>query len=322
MVTPAEVSPGGSIDISCSILNIGAATAGANEVRLYLSQDLIRDDNDIYLAYGNIDAIEAGGQITVSGADISLPDNLASGTWYALFIVDATSVVDETNEQNNQASTPVKVQGLAPDLLITNMSLFPAIITPGSNVRITFNVANNGPVMATPLKTTFYLSSDEISDPSDTYLCDASTRFLGAKVNTQMYCGFVMSYQFSPGQYYMIGMVDKEGLVVESDETNNIYVKTVNLAGTTGIVTEVLEAGLRIYPVPAVDRLILEFPGVPGDKIVITAADIIGREIYHEEKVASERNQIELDTRSWLPGTGIVKIRLKGQVLFGRYLIK
>jgi len=322
VVTPAQVSPGGSIDISCSILNIGAASAGANEVRLYLSQDLIRDDNDIYLAYGNIDAIEAGGQITVSGADISLPDNLASGTWYALFIVDATAVVDETNEQNNQASTPVQVQGLAPDLLITNMALFPTIITPGSNVRITFNVANNGPVQASPVTTTFYLSSDEILDPSDAYLCEVSTRFLGAKVNTLMYSGFVMSYQYLPGQYFLIGMVDKAGVVAESDETNNIYVKAVNLAGTTGIVTEVLEAGLHIYPVPADDRLILEFPGVPGDKIVITATDIIGREICREEKVASEMNRIELDTRSWLPGTGIVKVCLKGQVLIGRYVIK
>jgi len=322
IVTPVEVSPGGSIDITCSILNIGAATAGANEVRLYLSQDLNQDDNDIYLAYGTIDPIEAGAKITVSGADISLPDNLASGTWYALLIVDAAQAVDETNEENNQASTPIKVQGLAPDLLITNMALFPAIITPGSNVRITFNVANNGPVQAAPVKTTFYLSGDETLDPSDAYLCDVSTRFLGAKVNILMYSGFVMSPQITPGQYYLIGMVDKEGVVVESDETNNIYVKSITLAGTTGIVSEVLGAGLRIYPVPADDRLILEFPGVPGDKVEITVTDIIGREICREEKVASAMNRIEWDTRSWLPGAGFVKIRMKDQLLMGRYVIK
>jgi len=322
IVTPAEVSPGGSIDITCSILNIGAAKAGENEVRLYLSQDLNQDDNDIYLAYGTIDAIEAGAKITISGADISLPDNLASGTWYALLIADATQVVDETNEENNQTSTPVKVQGLAPDLLITNMVLFPTIITPTSNVRITFNVSNNGPVMATPVKTTFYLSVDETLDPSDAYMCDVSTRFLGAKVNVLMYSGFVMPLQYLPGQYYLIGMVDKEGVVAESDETNNLYIKAVTVAGTTGIGPEVLETGLRIYPVPADDRLILEFPGVPGDKMVITVTDLIGREICREEVVASELNRIEWDTRSWPPGSGFVKIRMKDQLLLGRYVIK
>jgi len=83
-----------------------------------------------------------------------------------------------------------------------------------------------------------------------------------------------------------------------------------------------LGAGLRIYPVPADDRLILEFPGVPGDKVEITVTDIIGREICREEKVASAMNRIEWDTRSWLPGAGFVKIRMKDQLLMGRYVIK
>ena len=76
---PAEVSPGGSKDISCSILNIGAAAAGANEVRLYLYRDSIQDDADIYLAYVTIDPIEAGAGITVSGKDISLHGDLDTG---------------------------------------------------------------------------------------------------------------------------------------------------------------------------------------------------------------------------------------------------
>ncbi|MFA6484379.1 MAG: M6 family metalloprotease domain-containing protein, partial [Bacteroidales bacterium] len=37
LVTPVQVAPGGSLDISCSVLNIGGAVAGTNEVRLYLS---------------------------------------------------------------------------------------------------------------------------------------------------------------------------------------------------------------------------------------------------------------------------------------------
>jgi len=131
-----------------------------------------------------------------------------------------------------------------------------------------------------------------------------------------------MSYHYLPGQYFLIGMVDKEGVVTESDEANNVYVKAITVAGTTGIEPQVPEAGLRIYPVPAGDRLTVEFQAVPGDRVVITVTDIIGRVLYREEKVANEMNLIEYDTRSWPPGAGMVRIQLKNQLLYGRYVIQ
>ncbi|MFA6484590.1 MAG: CARDB domain-containing protein, partial [Bacteroidales bacterium] len=272
--------------------------------------------------YGNIDALEAGAKMTVTGSDISLPDNLATGSWYAILVVDATNAVVESNEDNNQTETAITAQGLAPDLLITNMALFPVVIVAGSNVRITFNVANNGPVQAAPVKTTFYLSVDEVLDQSDLKVCEVSTRLLGGKTNLLMYSGFVMSSQNLPGQYFLIGMVDKEGLVTESDETNNQYVQVVTLAGTTGIFTNPLGDGLLVYPVPADDRLFVEFPGIAGDKVLITISDLIGRILFREERVVSESNRIEINTSTWPAGSGIVRISLKDKVMTGRFITK
>lgn len=322
IVTPEVAAPGGSIGISCSMLNIGAATAGESEVRLYLSKDMNLDDGDVYLAYGTLDPIDAGQEITISGEDISLPDDLASGNWFALLIVDATGLVDESNEMNNMASAEVNVQGQAPDLQITNMVLFPAVITPTSNVRITFNVYNSGPVLATPVRSTFYISEDEVLDAGDFMVSDAATRILSGKSNIMMYSGFVLGPNYRAGQYFLIGMIDQEGLVAESDETNNLYIKAVTLAATTGTQPEALEYGLRIYPVPTDEMLILEFPGVPGDSMTITFSDIIGREISRLEQPVSISNRIVVDTRTWLPGNGLVRIYLKDKLLTGRFVIK
>ncbi len=322
MVTPAEVAPGGSIDISVDVLNIGAAAAGSSEVRLYLSKDMIQDAADLYLAYGTLDGINAGDGISVTGTDISLPDELESGVWYALLQVDAAQVVEETNEENNQIDTPVKVQGLSADLLITNLSLFPAIISANSNVRITFNVANNGLVSAAPIRTDFYFSDNEILDPSDTFLNYSATRFpLVGKNNFLMYSGFVMSPLVPPGQYYLIGMVDKSGEVAESDDSNNVFVRPITVSGTTGIGGELMGFELHIYPVPAKENLIVEFQAIPGERVIVTLTDVIGREVIHETRIADSGNRMEWDTRNWQPGQGFIKIQLKDRVLFGRYVI-
>jgi hypothetical protein len=80
--------------------------------------------------------------------------------------------------------------------------------------------------------------------------------------------------------------------------------------------------GLRMYPVPADERLILEFRGTPGDKMIISVTDIIGREILSLEKEVQADNRIELDTRAWLPGAGIVKIKIREKILYGRFIIE
>ncbi len=321
-VTPGTVPAGGSIDIKCTLLNIGASQAPANQVQLYLSGDLTIDANDFFLAYGSMDPLDPGTQVSISGEDIALPDEVTSGTWYALIMADAAGEIDESNESNNMASKTVIIQGSAPDLQITNMLLYPPIITPSSNVRISFFVSNNGLVPANQVKTIFFLSADEVLDPSDKEMCHFATRLLGAHTNSLMYTGFKMPADSYPGQYYLIGYIDKENLVMESDESNNWFILPVIVASPSGISLQMEGKEIRVYPVPAEDWLIAEFKGIPGEKMVISCVDICGREVYREEGESREWNQLKWDIRSWVPGLWILQVKIGNRVLKERILIR
>jgi subtilase family serine protease len=302
-VSPAEVTPGGSIDVSCVLLNLGGTASDETEIRLYLSLDEVIDAADHDLAYGSMDPLDPGGRVGVTGQDITLPTDLASGYWFALIEADSRHALDESNEGNNVASARLKVLGNGPDLTITNVSLFPAVILPGTNVRITFNVYNAGNVGASPVKAIFYLSGDEFLDPSDQNVADASTRILGAKTNSLMNCGFVPGHSIAGGQFYLIGMMDPDGVVKEIDEENNRYVKPVTIAGTSGTGGITMSEGIRVYPIPAHDRLIIELTDNSGREGSLVIRDLPGRTLFERDFKPGGLRKCEIDVTSWPRGT-------------------
>lgn len=322
VVTPSSVSPGASMDITCSVLNIGSAAAAESEIRLYLSKDLVQDENDIYLAYGNIDAIEAGGEMSVSGRDISIPDNMVSGSWNVLFIVDATQAIDETNELNNMAISGLIIQGEVPDLQILSVSLYPLIITPKFNARISSIIYNGGNAVASPVEITYFLSPDEILDTSDKELFDESTRFLGAKGTIQLSGGFTIQSTVLPGQYFLIGVMDIDGVVNESDETNNQIVQPVIVVGTSGIDDGLTDSSFRVYPVPAKDWLNVDLSMNPGENATIYITDVIGNEVYRHTFISMIDHHFRLDVSNWVKGTYLISCRTSKHCLTRKILLQ
>jgi subtilase family serine protease len=321
-VTPVAVAPGGSLNISCSLLNIGGAQAAASEIHLYLSRDQIIDANDISLAYGTMDPINAGDNISVTGTDISLPASLASGTWYALIMADANQVVDETNETNNMASVSMVVQGDAPDLQILGISFYPLVIVQRANIRITSTISNAGNVSATPIKVTFYLSTDEVLDDSDLQLFIETTRLLGAKSNTTLSAGFILGSNITPGQYFLIGVIDPDKAVTESDETNNQLITSVIVSATSGTDDILLGDKLRIYPVPATDFIHLDFTDVPKDNMEIVVFDAIGNHVYSNILGRGERVNLKLDVSNWNKGFYTIRVIAGGSSFVKKLLIQ
>ena len=301
-VTPRNIAPGGSIDISLTVLNIGGSQAASSQVQLFLSKDLSIDAGDLYLAYGTIDPVDAGDNIAISGEDIFLPDDVASGTWYALAMADAGFEIDETNENNNIASTSIVVQGETADLQIVSVSIYPLVITPNTNVRVSSVVYNGGNALASSVKIIYYLSSDEIFDTGDSKMFDESTRTLSAKGTVLLSGGFTIQSTFTPGQYFLIGIVDKDNTVNESDETNNQVVHPVIVSGTTGVDGNTLEASLAIYPVPATEWLTIKLPALPGERVQINIADLFGRVVYFETVISCSPAPVVIDVRSWKSG--------------------
>lgn len=321
-VTPRAIAPGGSIDISLTLLNIGGSQAASSQIQLYLSKDLTIDAGDLNLAYGTIDPVEAGGQISVSGEDIFLPDDVASGTWYALAMADAEFEIDETNENNNLASVSIVVQGETADLQIGSVSIYPLVITPNTNVRVSSVVYNAGNALASNVKITYYLSSDELFDAADKKLFDESTRTLSPKATVLLSGGFTIQSDFAPGQYFLIGMVDKDNSVNESDETNNQVVQPVIVAGTSGIVETPLNAALSVYPVPATDWLNIRLPALPGTKIEIRISDLFGQTVFSDTLESSSPAPVVMNVTNWKSGIYIISCKTGSGVWTEKLIIR
>jgi len=321
-ITPKSATPGGSIDISCTLLNIGGSQAPENQIDLYLSQDQVIDATDIYLAYGTMDPLDAGDNVSVTGEDISLPDDLASGTWYALIMCDALGVIGESNENNNLVSTTLIIQGDSPDLQIISISFFPLVITPNTNVRVNSIVYNGGTVLASTVKITLYLSSDEVLDPSDKKLFDESTRTLGAKGTIPLSGGFTLQASYPPGQYYLIGVVDKDNTINESDETNNQMIKPVIVSGTSGIGDEFLNLSMSVFPVPANEHLNINLRDSPGQHAHIQIIDILGKTIFQQDFITTMADHVEINVSNWEEGIYMVRYRTTEKCLSRKILIE
>ncbi len=90
--------------VTVTLNNIGAGQAGASTTGLYLSTHATPTTADTLIGSFNASALQAGASQTENIA-VTLPTNLANGTYYVAAIADSKSVVTESNETNNISNT-------------------------------------------------------------------------------------------------------------------------------------------------------------------------------------------------------------------------
>jgi len=101
VTSPASGTPGGTIDVSTDIANLGDTTHNLFGVNFFLSPDSIIDLNDIDTTWGcDYDGLASSATATCGG-EIVIPDNLSPGNYYLGVYVDVYGEVTESNETNN-----------------------------------------------------------------------------------------------------------------------------------------------------------------------------------------------------------------------------
>ncbi|GAB5555647.1 MAG: hypothetical protein Sapg2KO_52380 [Saprospiraceae bacterium] len=108
---PSSAIAGTAISVSSEISNQGEAAAGSSTLAYYLSTDNNYDNSDTNLGQNAVGSIEAGSSSSVS-ASLDLPIGLSSDTYYILFVTDASSVLVESDENNNVEAQAIMVSGL------------------------------------------------------------------------------------------------------------------------------------------------------------------------------------------------------------------
>jgi hypothetical protein len=158
-------------------------------------------------------------------ASIPATDVAAAGTG-AITVANPGPVAAVSNTINFTIRAP------APDLTITALTA-PQGGQIGTNIAIQTTIANQGTAAAGAFRILYYYSTDATITSSDTFSgggCTYSGLQAGATISCQGNASVPSS--LSPGSYFFGAIVDADGLVTESNETNNTRATPITLTTT------------------------------------------------------------------------------------------
>lgn len=228
--SPAEVLPGGTVQVQNSIRNEGDLSAGAFKVGIYLSIDDQFSVDDLRIGQRTVFQLGIGFGSAAS-APYSLPGSVLPGDYYVGAIADYENAVSESQEDDNWLRAPGRLRVYvppppAPDLVVTSIVFSPTQALPGSSVQVASTVENQGALPAAAFRVGYYLSTDGVVDTSDTLLGFQSLSGLGAEQQFHGTASFDLPSSLAPGTYTVGAVADDSSTIAEGSETNNTRLAT------------------------------------------------------------------------------------------------
>lgn len=223
-INASNVLCGGSIVALAEVENVGNATTNSwSRLGYYLSTNTTWGASDIPLTNDPVGNLSPGGT-SFENATLTIPNNTSPGTYYILFVADMNNQVNETNENNNVAFDMITVSCGGSDLVISSRSTNINTLACGGSLTAYATVKNVGTVATNSSSTLgYYLSTNKtwesnVDLPVGTdfvgVLSPGGTSFESASIT--------LPNNTAPGTYYLLFVADRNDVVNESNENNNV----------------------------------------------------------------------------------------------------
>lgn len=239
-----DINPdaGDTVSITYRVTNIGDET---NEFA-FVSSIYISQDQDIEIfddqLEGSITSTQplSPGESETYTVNAEIPNDINDGQYYLIAVTDAVDVNDEVSETNNfdvQSIQVGDVEETGPNFDIDGLTAIPnSNLAPSQEIRMEFEIENEGNRDANDFVIGFYfdLNDNGDYDPGQDPLMrtkNINDLDAGEEFDTGRDM-FLPSNIPSTGNYRIFVVVDIENDVNETDETDNIFIETVNI-GTT-----------------------------------------------------------------------------------------
>ena len=228
LTTPAMAAAGAVISVADTTANQGTAAVAASTTRFYLSTNWQLDAADIQLNGAHaVPQLGASGSHTAT-TSLTIPAGTLSGAYYLIAVADAASAVPETQESNNASSRGIQI---GTDLVVTAMTV-PAKGGAGLPLAITETTRNQGFGSAAPSATRYYFSNNLVLDAGDSLLTpDHNVPQLEAGASHTASLSVTLPANAAAGTYYLIAKADAANVVVETNESNNTFSKSIQIGG-------------------------------------------------------------------------------------------
>jgi subtilase family serine protease len=217
LTVPAKGAPGGTISVSDTTRNQGSGAAGAgSQTAYFLSRDVFLDGADTPLGARPVEALAIGASSTAT-VSLTLPDGVATGTYFIFAKADGLGELVEVNETNNHKAAAISI---GPDLLVTSFTA-PAAAAAGATFSVSDTTANQGSAPVPGSRTSYYLSANIAFDNGDILLQSRSVGPLAAGASSSGAATLTLPPTLATGTYFLIAQADGDGAIAELNEINN-----------------------------------------------------------------------------------------------------
>lgn len=226
-LSATRLAPGDTFTVEGAIENVGTDAAGAFTAGIYLSSNTAYESRDTELATWSEGALSAGAASSYSQS-VTLPRSTAMGSWYVLVVADVAGTVSEGSEANNTSATAIELPDI--DLELSSFSSSDSTGAAGDSVTLSGYVYNYGTDASGAFTLGFYLSANRTFEAGDTLLATKSMGSLGYWDSTSFRQSVTLPAGTAGGDWYLLGVADPDGVLPESDESNNLGYDTFEVA--------------------------------------------------------------------------------------------
>ncbi len=233
-LSDTSVQPGDSVVLITRVENVGDLSAAPFATGVYLSTDAVIDASDILIAERQQIAGLGIGFAAVVAGPITLPANLAAGSYRLGCWADHTGTIIENDEDNNTfVALGMVVVTIppppAPDLEPQDFTFTGASFAAGDTVPVSDTVINEGPLISSAFRIGVYLSDDDTVTTDDTFVGWRDVADLGPGLTNGSSWNITLPVDTAAGTWHLGIVLDDLNLVSEMDESNNTLVASTTL---------------------------------------------------------------------------------------------
>jgi subtilase family serine protease len=230
LAAPATSGAGLSIQISDTTRNEGTTAADTSVTRIFFSTNSQLDAADVEVGARTVPGLAPGANSSAA-MTVTIPSGTATGTYYLLAVADADGAVSETNETNNRYARSLQLGG---DLRVTVVTA-PASASPGSSIIVSDTTTNQGGGAAAPTTTLYYFSANITLDTLDVSLGGRAVPALAPNATHSGSATVTVPAGVAPGTYYILAKADGQNVEAETQETNNISARAIQVGGDLAV---------------------------------------------------------------------------------------